>query len=145
MQRRRKRGTKKGAATAATTTTAAPRSGTQERGIFDGQPGTSGGGAAGPAKPSGSRGGDASLVEGLMYTFKHNPIFNTDETQSSRGDDYEVINVTNETGGATARRGSNASIQGLSGMTQVSTTAACASCMLSVDSSVQIHDFSFVV
>lgn len=41
----------------------------------------------------GSRGG-GTLAEGLMFSHKPNPIFDTNDTNSSRGSDYEVINLT---------------------------------------------------
>lgn len=50
-----------------------------------------------------------------MFSHKPNPIFDTNETQSSRGDDYEVINLSNE---ALGRNGSSSStgIAGMSGI-----------------------------
>ena len=59
--------------------------------------------SAAPARSS-SRGGggNTSLVEGLMFSHKPNPIFDTAASNSSRGEDYEVLNLSN------ARPGSNA-------------------------------------
>lgn len=48
-------------------------------------------------RPSGrSRGGGSStLAEGLLFSHRPNPIFDTSNTSSSsRGDDYEVIDLT---------------------------------------------------
>ena len=47
----------------------------------------------GASSGGGGRGG-GTLAEGLMFSHKPNPIFDTNDTNSSRGSDYEVINLT---------------------------------------------------
>lgn len=70
-----------------------------------------------PSRTSGGRGGSgggsSTLAEGLMFSHKPNPIFDTADTNSSRGDDYEVINLSN------ARGTSGVSISGLEGLPSV--------------------------
>ena len=80
--------------------------------MFDNQPSSSRARSGGAPKPVPTRGGNTSLAEGLMFSHKPNPIFDTNETQSSRGDDYEVINLSNEAAG---RHNSGSSIAGMSG------------------------------
>lgn len=55
----------------------------------------------------GGSGGGGTLAEGLMFSHKPNPIFDTNDTNSSRGSDYEVINLTG------IKNGSNSSPENL--------------------------------
>ena len=84
--------------------------------MFESQPGSARRSGS-PPKPTPTRGGNTSLAEGLMFSHKPNPIFDTNETQSSRGDDYEVINLSNVGSGHPP---STSSVAGLSGLSAVS-------------------------
>ncbi len=73
----------------------------------------------GSRSATGRGGGNTSLAEGLMFSHKPNPIFDTAETTSSRGDDYEVITLAQPGSRNSNGRDSNGSIRGMQGLQTV--------------------------